>query len=565
MSMTPTKRGSAFARTKSATRTSIALGALLVVGGGALFAASPATAAPSGPGVAPTVEWSTGYGSVITNMKVNSISNQNPSGSLQWNSVLSLGFDFAIPDTAVPGDTFRIALPSDQLFTVQSFSGLQIKTTSGTVVATASSSGSKGIVLTIVDGTLKNRIGKAQITLTPVSSTTAVGTSSITFIGADGTNVGPGGTYTIAKRGPVQTGVGVKSQIIKGTEPGLLVETGVLQIPKDLSTVTYVLHADTKGALPICNAGSASDAVLGWIKNGNMSWTGTKGIVDCDLETGTMTIKVPAGVTVPADAEGLAFTTWWQADTQGKDYKFTADMSMDGTSVIKVGTGRSPVLSGGAAGEIRKAAITISKDSPTGDEWSIGDIVPYEVVTENPEALTIAYGIVPTDTIPEGTEFVSASDGGTFADGKVTWPATDIAPGGELFYTLDLRVTEDTPASFTNTVEVTGTNACEAGGDSCTASVTDTALPAPSPTPTETATPTPTATATPTPTATATATPVPVATVDVTPAAKPKPTLEQTGSDGASTIAALGLGGLLLAGVATLLATRRRKSSKVTI
>lgn len=47
------------------------------------------------------------------------------------------------------------------------------------------------------------------------------------------------------------------------------------------------------------------------------------------------------------------------------------------------------------------------------------DVVTYEISYKNP--LTRKADIIITDALPQGTEFYSSSDGGKYADGKVTW------------------------------------------------------------------------------------------------------------------------------------------------
>ncbi len=71
--------------------------------------------------------------------------------------------------------------------------------------------------------------------------------------------------------------------------------------------------------------------------------------------------------------------------------------------------------------------LSIFKSLPT-DCVTLGSTVTYSIVaaTNNDVAVT---GVVITDTIPANTTFVSASDGGTFANGVVTYPA--FALGGQ--------------------------------------------------------------------------------------------------------------------------------------
>lgn len=76
-----------------------------------------------------------------------------------------------------------------------------------------------------------------------------------------------------------------------------------------------------------------------------------------------------------------------------------------------------------------KKVIDKNGEYINGKYVSSGDIVTYEISYKNP--LTRKADIMITDKIPSFTEFCEASNGGTFADGKVTWkiPAEPLAEG----------------------------------------------------------------------------------------------------------------------------------------
>ena len=57
-------------------------------------------------------------------------------------------------------------------------------------------------------------------------------------------------------------------------------------------------------------------------------------------------------------------------------------------------------------------------------------------------------------TIPEGTEFVSASDGGTLVDGVVEWTIKDVAPGEQGSVTLTVKVTASAKDEVVNEATV---------------------------------------------------------------------------------------------------------------
>ena len=70
---------------------------------------------------------------------------------------------------------------------------------------------------------------------------------------------------------------------------------------------------------------------------------------------------------------------------------------------------------------------------------SPGDLLTYAVTVHNAFAFT-ATGVVLTDTLPAGLQFVAASDGGSESAGTVTWPAFALASGAATTRTVSLRV-----------------------------------------------------------------------------------------------------------------------------
>jgi uncharacterized repeat protein (TIGR01451 family)/LPXTG-motif cell wall-anchored protein len=92
----------------------------------------------------------------------------------------------------------------------------------------------------------------------------------------------------------------------------------------------------------------------------------------------------------------------------------------------------------------------------------------------------IARNAVVTDTLRDGLEFVSASNGGTASGQTVTWNLGDIAPGQSVDLTLDVRVARPAPASLIdedgvipNTAKVTADNTClpDSTDPDCTSTV----------------------------------------------------------------------------------------------
>ena len=76
--------------------------------------------------------------------------------------------------------------------------------------------------------------------------------------------------------------------------------------------------------------------------------------------------------------------------------------------------------------------------------------VTYTVTATN-TGNTPAVGVVLTDPLPPGTTFVSASNGGTFANGVVTWNIGDVPPGAT--YSVTFTVTLGAPGNYTDTAK----------------------------------------------------------------------------------------------------------------
>ena len=82
----------------------------------------------------------------------------------------------------------------------------------------------------------------------------------------------------------------------------------------------------------------------------------------------------------------------------------------------------------------------------------------YAVTAGNSSSTTALTNVVMVDTLPTGTTFVSATDGGTYSSGKITWPTTNLIAGGSLSYSITVVYATPTFAvsgSVTNNVTVT--------------------------------------------------------------------------------------------------------------
>ncbi|MES1241964.1 MAG: CARDB domain-containing protein [Acidobacteriota bacterium] len=88
----------------------------------------------------------------------------------------------------------------------------------------------------------------------------------------------------------------------------------------------------------------------------------------------------------------------------------------------------------------------------------LGDTTTYTLTVSNYFPGPAA-GVLLTDTLPAHAAFVAASDGGTAADGIVSWPAFDLAAGARATRTVTVRADATVPpevTTLTDTAVVTG-------------------------------------------------------------------------------------------------------------
>lgn len=88
--------------------------------------------------------------------------------------------------------------------------------------------------------------------------------------------------------------------------------------------------------------------------------------------------------------------------------------------------------------DIGKADGTAILDAD-GEVVMVGDTMTYHITARNTQEKEAT--IVITDKVPNGTEFVSAEDGGTLKDGVVIWTMENVAAGAEVTVSFTVRVT----------------------------------------------------------------------------------------------------------------------------
>jgi uncharacterized repeat protein (TIGR01451 family) len=129
------------------------------------------------------------------------------------------------------------------------------------------------------------------------------------------------------------------------------------------------------------------------------------------------------------------------------------------------------------------ATITVTKtDGVTTVEP--GDTLTYTITVANPTADSNATNLSVSDTLPAGTTFVSASNGGTETSGVVTWSIASLAGGANVTRTVTVTVNSNVSDGtvLTNTATASSssdTGLCGRSGSSCTGTDNNTVVDVP--------------------------------------------------------------------------------------
>lgn len=106
--------------------------------------------------------------------------------------------------------------------------------------------------------------------------------------------------------------------------------------------------------------------------------------------------------------------------------------------------------------EAKAPTLTITKRCP--DRVLIGRAMRFEITVTN-TGNAVAANTVVRDTIPAGTTFASATDGGTAGAGVVTWNLGNLAPGASR--TVSLTLNGGSAGALTNTATATAVCAAD--------------------------------------------------------------------------------------------------------
>lgn len=147
---------------------------------------------------------------------------------------------------------------------------------------------------------------------------------------------------------------------------------------------------------------------------------------------------LPAGlVEVNSGSRNITFTIDELAPGQPRKYTFQAKASQTGVFTnTAVATAGKLTANDSEIIKVIRPMIAITKDGP--ERVSLGREASYRIVVSNKGDAPVR-DLVVTDVIPAGSAFVSASDGGTFQNGIITWTLGGLEPGKQRALQVKIR------------------------------------------------------------------------------------------------------------------------------
>lgn len=144
----------------------------------------------------------------------------------------------------------------------------------------------------------------------------------------------------------------------------------------------------------------------------------------------------------------------------------SGELPLDGVTSLGQGgatTVNSPKNFAGQTGSVSCPAtpdLTLSKTAAASGTVEAGGVLTYTIRVENSSAVTATNALI-TDTVPLSTTYIpgSASDGGIFNSGVISWANLTISPATTLTRTFQVTVslTVTTGDKITNTAFITST------------------------------------------------------------------------------------------------------------
>jgi len=209
--------------------------------------------------------------------------------------------------------------------------------------------------------------------------------------------------------------------------------------PKASQKITINAIAPTAGTVGSCATVTYASSLCATIPvvspKLRLTKTGPSAVLTCDdivyqfevTNTGTgslpgvtITDPLPNGITAADGSRTITFAAGTLTAGQSKRFTGRAKATRPGRFENRASAsgGGLTVQSGTVVTAVRKPVLEITKECPK--TQYIGKSITYEIAVTNTGDGDARETVV-VDTLANGLEFVSASDGGRFADGKVTW------------------------------------------------------------------------------------------------------------------------------------------------
>ena len=159
--------------------------------------------------------------------------------------------------------------------------------------------------------------------------------------------------------------------------------------------------------------------------------------------------KLPSGMQTSSGKSSAEFVIDVLDSGQSETFEYDAEATHKGTFTHEVVVTSNEGLSDRAAVTtvVRQPLLTARCSGPS--RVYLGRVIKYAVTVEN-RGDGIAENVVIESSIPGGIEFIKASDGGVYLDGRVSWDLDSLAPNKVV--NLDVTVKGIEPRMVTTTV-----------------------------------------------------------------------------------------------------------------
>lgn len=195
-------------------------------------------------------------------------------------------------------------------------------------------------------------------------------------------------------------------------------------------------------------------------------------------------------VTLSAEANRTAESVWSYSftglpthDAEGAAYTYTVRETLPNGFTAQDNATTVAVVNGAA--QLVNTKDTINPVKPekeagqpsviyiegTTEQAKVGAEITYTITYTN--NLNTAATVTIEDIIPAGTEYVASTNGGAYADGKVTWTLTEVAPFTSGMVQVTVRVTEEALEGAQPDPQVSNTASVKIGDNASVEAVAD--------------------------------------------------------------------------------------------